>query len=73
MNQNPDMAQLFQIAQSPAGQKLISMLYRSGGTQLENAIEKASAGDYSDARHAISALLDNEEAKALLRQLGGGL
>ncbi len=72
MQQNPDMTQLLQIAQSPAGQKLIAILQQSGGSQLENAIKKASSGDYADAQKTIASLLNNEEAQALLQQLGGG-
>ncbi len=71
MQQNPDLAKLMQLAQSPAGQKLIAMLQQNGGTTLQNAMEKASAGDYEDAKRSISALLNNQEAKALLQQLGG--
>lgn len=72
MQQNPDMAQLLQLAQSPAGQQLIAMLQAQGGSDLQNAIAKASAGDYTQAKKAISALLETEEAKKLLQQLGGG-
>ncbi len=71
MQQNPDMAQLLQMAQSPAGQKLIALLQQSGGNQLESALQKASQGDYTDAKSTIQSLLGNAEAQALLRQLGG--
>ena len=38
---------------------------------MQTALAKASAGDYTQAKQSIAALLDNEEAKALLAQLGG--
>ena len=72
MQQNPDMAQLYQLAQSSAGQKLIAMLQQPGGSQLQEAMMKASAGDYEQAKQTISALLETEDAKKLLQQLGGG-
>lgn len=71
MQNNPDMAQLLQLAASPAGQKLLALLQRSGGDALQDAMEKASVGEYAQAKSVLKKLLDNEEAKDLLAQLGG--
>ena len=71
MQNNPDMAQLLQLAASPAGQKLLALLQRSGGDALQDAMKKASAGEYAQAKNILNELLDNEEAKNLLVQLGG--
>lgn len=71
MQRNPDMSELLRLAQSPAGQQLITLLQRSGGSELQNAIAKASAGDYEQAKTAISSLLSSPEAQALLKQLEG--
>lgn len=65
-----DMSELMRLAQSPAGQQLLSMLQQSGGTELQSAMEKAAAGDYSQAQKTISAFLSSPEAKKLLEQLG---
>ena len=73
MQNNPDMARLLRLAQSPAGQKLMGLLQQSGGTQLHQAMEQAAAGDYVQAKRILTELLGNEEAKALLTQLGGQL
>lgn len=66
-----DMSQLLQLAQSPAGQQLIALLQKSGGNTLQDAIVKASAGDYAQAKDLISTLLSTPEAKTLLKQLEG--
>ena len=71
MQQPTDFSSLLQLAQSPAGQQLIALLQRNGGGTLQEAISKASAGDYTQAQKTISALLDTPEAKELLQQLGG--
>lgn len=58
------------IAKSPAGQQLLQLLQQTGGDQLRQAMAKAAAGDYAQAKDAISQLLENPEAKKLLSQLG---
>ena len=71
MQYDPQILQeLFQIINSPAGQQLIAILQKNGGDDLQNAIHKAETGNYSDAKKAISSLLNNPEAKKLLEQLG---
>lgn len=64
-----DLAALMRLAQSPAGQQLLSALQKSGGAELQRAMGKAAAGDYSQARKAISAFLATPEAKKLLKEL----
>lgn len=67
-----DLSELMRLAQSPAGQQLLSSLQKSGGEELNTAMAKAAAGDYSQAQKAISAFLSTPEAQKLLRQLEGG-
>ena len=45
------------------------MLQRSGGEDLQNAVAKASSGDYREAKRTLSALLSTPEAQALLKQM----
>lgn len=59
------------IAQSDAGQKLMTILQHSDGTQLQNAIQQASAGNFEQAKNTLSALMSSPEAQALLKELGG--
>ena len=67
-----DMSELFRLAQSPAGQQLITLLQRTGGNELQNAVAKASSGDYEQAKQTLSSLLASPEAQALLKQLEEG-
>lgn len=68
-NQNP-MQEAMKIAATPAGQELIKLLQQNGGDELRQAMAKASAGDYTQAKQAITSLLNSPEAKKLLEQLG---
>lgn len=69
MEQQPDYTQLLRIAQSPAGQKLLALLQRSGGEALSSAASKASGGDYTAAKALLSSLLASPEAQRLLQEL----
>lgn len=68
-NQNP-MQEAMKIAGTPAGQQLIQLLQQNGGEELRQAMAKAAAGDYAQAKQALTSLLDTPEAKKLLDQLG---
>lgn len=69
MQHTPDLSQLMKLAQSPAGQKLLAMLQQSGGDALQDAVSKASVGDYGQAKTVLSSLLSAPEAQTLLKQL----
>ena len=43
MQQIPDMGELIRLAQTPAGQQLIALLQKQGGSRLQQAIENAAA------------------------------
>ena len=58
------------IAAPPAGRELIRLLQKQRGTELQQAMERAAAGDYSGAQKALSVLLQDPETKKLLEQLG---
>ena len=66
---NMDPTEIMRLAQSPAGRRLLTMLRESGGQELQNAMAKASGGDYRDAQRAVESFLSNPEAQALLEQL----
>ena len=38
MQQIPDMGELIRLAQTPAGQQLIALLHKQGGSRLQQAI-----------------------------------
>lgn len=66
---NFDMAEAQRLANSPAGQQLLTLLSQQGGNELNAAVASAASGDYAQAKKALSALLQSPEAQALLRQL----
>lgn len=70
MQQNPDMAKLMKMAQSPAGQELLSRLQHTGGQHLQDVMSKASAGDYEEAKQALFALMQDPTMQQLLRKMG---
>lgn len=69
MEQTPDLAKLSRLAKSDAGQQLLALLRSSGGDRLDSALDQASRGDYGGAMRLLSALMNNSEAQALLKQL----
>ena len=73
MPQPHDLSRLYQLAQSPAGQQLLTLLQETGGQELHTAMAQAKNGDPEKAREQLSALLRSPEAKRLLDQLGGSL
>lgn len=65
-----DYAELLRLAQSPAGQQLIAALKQSQGNNLNAAMAKAAAGDYTQVKQAVTEFLSTPEAKELLQKLG---
>lgn len=63
--------QAMKLAQSSAGQQLIKLLQIQGGQELQSAMEKAAAGDYTNAQKTIASLMQSPEARKLLEQMGG--
>lgn len=58
-----------QIAGTADGQKLISMLQQIDSDTLNQAMEKAAAGDFTSVQQILSKLMDHPEAKKLLEHL----
>lgn len=72
-NQNQNeraMQDIMRFARSTEGKKLIQSLQQKGGDELQQAIQRASSGDYSQAKQAIASLLDTPEAKRLIAEFG---
>ena len=68
-NQDETLQNALQMAQTPAGQRLIRMLQQSGGDELRSAVQKAASGDYSQAKQLLSALAENPDIQKLMDQL----
>lgn len=71
MQNMPDYSQIIRYAQSPEGKKLLTMLQKADSADLNRVVDAAKNGDYTAAHSALSGLLNNPEAQALLNQLGG--
>ena len=59
------------LAATAEGQQLAKLLQQLGGPNIQQAMDRAAAGDLSQAQQAITALLKDPEARKLLQQLGG--
>ncbi len=64
-----DMSALLRLAGSSQGQKLISYLQSAGGSELQQAMAQAAAGNYTQAKSTLSSLLEDPQAQALLKAL----
>lgn len=74
MQKNSDdfsMQEALRLAKSPAGQQLLALLQQSDPAVLSKAAEQASAGDYSQISQTLAPILESEDVKKLLKQLGG--
>lgn len=59
------------LANTPEGKQLAALLQQLGGHSMQQAMDAAATGDLTQARQAISALMQNPEARQLLEKLGG--
>lgn len=71
MQQIPDLSELIRLAQTPAGRQLIALLQKQGGSQLQQAVNLAAAGDYTRAKGILSEVLSTPDAQALIKELEG--
>ena len=71
MQQIPDLSELIRLAQTPAGRQLIALLQQQGGSQLQQAVNLAAAGDYTRAKEILSEVLSTPDAQALIKELEG--
>ena len=69
MQQIPDLSELIRLGQTPAGRQLIALLQKQGGSQLQQVITLAAAGDYTRAKATVSELLSTPEAQKLIKEL----
>lgn len=63
------MQDAMRLANTDAGQRLLTILKQSDGQQLEKVRDSAATGDYSSAMQALSTLMQREDVRQLLKQL----
>ena len=66
---NLSMEDAKRLAQTAAGQKLLSLLQAQSPRQLQTAMQQASSGDYEQLKKTLGAFMASPEAQALLKQL----
>lgn len=66
-----DYGELLKIANSPDGQKILSMIQERGGDQYAQAMQQAERGDYSGAKEMISKIMSSPEAMQLIEKIRG--
>lgn len=64
------MEDLIKLAASPAGQQLLQLLQNSDPDAMQKAMQKASSGDLSGAKAAISGFTKDPQVQKLLEQMG---
>lgn len=69
-SQDFSVQEALRLANSPAGQQLLSLLRSTDSDQLDQAAAAASAGDYAKAGKTLSRLLASPEIKKFLEDLG---
>jgi putative lipoic acid-binding regulatory protein len=70
-SENISINEAMRLANSEAGQKLISLLKKQNPEQLQKAVREASGGNYQQASSLLSGALSSQEVQALLEQLRG--
>ena len=68
-NHHFSMEEAKRLAQTDAGQKLVSMLQAQNSPQLQAAMQQASTGNYEQLKKTLGTLMASPEARALLKQL----
>ena len=68
--QNFSVQDAMKLAKTDAGKQLIALLQQQNPQEMQNAMAKANAGDYTQAKQALRSILENPQAIALLQQLG---
>lgn len=64
-----DMQKAMKLAQTDAAKQLLAMLQAQSGQQLQDAMAQAAAGNLGQAKDILQQLMQNDQAKQLLRKL----
>ena len=67
LRQNKALAD--QLMRSADGQRLLALLTRDGGAQLQQATEQAAHGNTADMVHMIAELMRSKEGSALVHSI----
>ncbi len=67
--QDFSIQQAMKLAQSDAGKQLFALLQQTQGQKLQNAMDQAAAGDYTNAKETIQSMMASREAQELMKKL----
>ncbi len=67
--QDFSIQQAMELAQSDAGKQLFALLQQTQGQKLKSAMDQAAAGDYTNAKETIQAMMASREAQELVKKL----
>lgn len=70
-SERPSIQEAQKLASSPAGQQLLSTMKQKDPEAMQKAMQQMAAGDFSKIPQTLGPLLESEEIKKLLKQLGG--
>lgn len=66
-----DFSSLLKIANSPAGQQLLSLVQQKRDERFDEAMRQAETGDYVQAQELLGKMLSSKEAQDLLKEIRG--
>lgn len=72
MSKNSDnfsIQEAMRLAQSEAGQQLFAKLREQNSSVIDQAMTMAAAGDYTQVKQTLSALLSSPQVRAMLEQM----
>ena len=69
---NINLSELMKIANSAAGQELLSLVQNKKDEKFDEAMQLAQSGDFSQAQEIISKILSTPEAETLMKKIRGG-
>lgn len=65
------MEDAIRLINSPAGKQLLALLQQTDPEAVNKAKAQASKGDFSQIAQTLTPLLESDDVKTLLTQLGG--
>lgn len=66
-----DFSSLLKIANSPAGQRLLSLVQKNRDDRFDQALHQAQSGDYTQAQQLLSKMLSTKEGQELMKEIRG--
>lgn len=70
-SENFSVQDAMRLAGTPAGQELLNLLRRGDSSELQQAAQLASEGNYAQAQKLLSGFLRDPEVQRLLSKMGG--